>query len=79
VVKIDYQSLNHSPSNGAKVQISSTGDALQLTYTLESGPKHDPWNGWIDAYITAKIVDKVQAQERLTGNGLLGRQSALGK
>lgn len=73
VVKIDYQSLNKSPSEGAKVQVSKTGDALELTYTLESGPIYDQWRGWIDAYITAKLVAKVKENEKLSGNELLGR------
>jgi serine protease Do len=73
VVRIDYQSLNKSPSNGAKIQISTTGDTLELTYTLESGPIYDRWRGWIDAYITAKLVAKAEAHGKLSGNGLLGR------
>jgi serine protease Do len=58
VVKIDYQSLNNSPSNGATVSINSDGSALDINYSLQSGPIYDQWRGWIDAFITAKIVPK---------------------
>ncbi|MGE8096622.1 S1 family peptidase [Pseudomonas fluorescens] len=58
VVKIDYESLNHSPSNGATVNINQDGSTLELKYTLQSGPAYDRWRGWIDAFITAKLVPK---------------------
>lgn len=58
VVKIDYVSLNHSPSKGAKVSVAKDGGALELRYSLQSGPVYDQWRGWIDAYITAKLVPK---------------------
>lgn len=58
VVKIDYQSLSHSPSKGVKVSVSRDGSALELKYTLESGPATAPWSGWVDAFITAYMVPK---------------------
>jgi serine protease Do len=59
VVKIDYESLNHSPSNGAMVSVNSDGSALELTYSLQSGPFYDQWRGWVDAFITAKLAPKL--------------------
>lgn len=58
VVKIDYQSLNNSPSNGASASVNSDGTALDINYSLQSGPFYDQWRGWIDAYIIAKIAPK---------------------
>ncbi|KAF0250994.1 hypothetical protein GN299_31080 [Pseudomonas putida] len=57
-LKIDYVSLNHSPSKGANVQISPDGKALLVSYSLQSGPIYDQWRGWIDAFITAKLEPK---------------------
>ncbi|HBS5429140.1 TPA: trypsin-like peptidase domain-containing protein [Klebsiella variicola subsp. variicola] len=58
IVSVDYQSLNHSPSNGAEVNIIDNGESLESKYSLKSGPFYDQWRGWIDALITAKIVSK---------------------
>jgi serine protease Do len=58
IMSVDYQSLNHSPSNGAEVNIIDNGEYLELKYSLKSGPFYDRWRGWIDALITAKIVSK---------------------
>lgn len=58
VIKIQYESLNHSPSNGATVTVSADGNRLDIKYTLESGPAYDRWRGWIDAFITATVVRK---------------------
>lgn len=59
VIKIEYESLNHSPSNGATVTVSADGSRLDLKYTLESGPAFDRWRGWIDAFITATVIRKI--------------------
>jgi len=59
VIKIEYESLNHSPSNGATVTVSADGSRLDLKYTLESGPAFDQWRGWIDAFITATVIRKL--------------------
>ncbi|MBV7569642.1 hypothetical protein [Pseudomonas sp. PDM27] len=56
VLKIDYQSLNKSPSKGAKIEIAKDGKSLLLSYSLESGPHNDRWRGWLDMFITAKLV-----------------------
>ncbi|BAV74887.1 hypothetical protein PCAU_2678 [Pseudomonas chlororaphis subsp. aurantiaca] len=58
VTKVEYQSLNHSPSNGLKVSVAADGAALMLNYTLQSGPAFDQWRGWVDALITASVVRK---------------------
>lgn len=58
VMKVDYESLNHSPSNGLKVSVVSDGSALTVNYTLQSGPAYDRWRGWVDAFITATVVPK---------------------
>jgi len=58
IVKIDYQSINNSPTNGAEINITNNGEALELKYSLRSGPSSSRWTGWIDAFITAKIVTK---------------------
>ena len=60
VIKVDYQSIKNSPSNGVVVKMVGDGKALQIIYSLESGPFYDRWNGWIDAYITAKIQSKAK-------------------
>jgi serine protease Do len=56
VMKIEYESLNHSPSNGLNVSVDSGGAALTVNYTLQSGPAYDRWRGWVDAFITATVV-----------------------
>lgn len=56
VLSVRYQSLNRSPSNGASVSVTEEGRYMRVVYTLESGPKHDMWNGWIDGFITAKLA-----------------------
>jgi serine protease Do len=55
VVGISTASLNHSPSNGARAAIVSDGTALDVSYSLESGPIYDQWRGWIDAFVIAKL------------------------
>jgi hypothetical protein len=62
VIKIDYQSINGSPSNGAIAKVSKNGSELELTYTLESGPFYNRWNGWMDAYITVKLVTATESE-----------------
>lgn len=58
VMKVEYESLNNSPSNGLKVSVVPDGSALTVNYTLQSGPAHDQWRGWVDALITATVVPK---------------------
>jgi serine protease Do len=58
VMKIEYESLNHSPSNGLNVSVDSDGTALTVNYILQSGPAYDRWRGWVDAFITATVVPK---------------------
>lgn len=55
IVKLEYVSLNHSPSRGATLEIVANGSAIELAYSLESGPSDDKWKGWIDAFVTAKL------------------------
>ncbi|WP_397453230.1 serine protease [Pseudomonas sp. NA-150] len=58
IVKVDYESLNNSPSKGIEVHVLEDGSALAINYTLQSGPIYDRWRGWIDALITTIVISK---------------------
>jgi hypothetical protein len=57
IVGVKVASLSHSPTNGVEeASIGGEGNFVRMTYSLESGPIENPWNAWIDAFVTAKLV-----------------------